>query len=219
MEWYQIYIPLCFYLYSIPPHARPSLQHLHSTMFLLIRAHSGSGRQTAGIYIPLCFYLYKEFERKAQDLNSIYIPLCFYLYYRDERNARQYDEFTFHYVSTYTPFPFVPLAIFANLHSTMFLLIPDRLQDIAVLDINLHSTMFLLIRKLCRILYRGVHIYIPLCFYLYLTATTRAPIGKRIYIPLCFYLYTLGIVVQMPPENLHSTMFLLIPGRTSSPRY
>ena len=81
--------------------------------------------------------------------------------------------------------------------------------------------------------YRIIHIYIPLCFYLYLSATTVFPGPIIIYIPLCFYLYSLSeriytslLIIYIPlcfylydtlpttgqnvEHNLHSTMLLLI---------
>ena len=57
-------------------------------------------------------------------------------------------------------------------------------------------------------------IYIPLCFYLYVLFLLFLLAGGAIYIPLCFYLYRKMKVRDLYEKNLHSTMFLLIRGRT-----
>ena len=55
------------------------------------------------------------------------------------------DTFTFHYVSTYT-YPYANTALlYANLHSTMFLLIRRDVLLHRGKRAHLHSTMFLLI--------------------------------------------------------------------------
>ena len=101
------------------------------------------------------------------------------------------NRFTFHYVSTYTPPRRVKAPDIRNLHSTMFLLIRDKGDkgdkgdtftfhyvstytdpdpEESRCHTHLHSTMFLLIQSSPLILPHTFHIYIPLCFYLYLPA-------------------------------------------------
>ena len=52
-----------------------------------------------------------------------------------------------------------------NLHSTMFLLIPDHAPHAIEEKENLHSTMFLLIRDFLAGFHDSKAIYIPQCFY------------------------------------------------------
>ena len=119
----------------------------------------------------------------------IYIPLCFYLYCRHSGYCCDGRKFTFHYVSTYT-------------------IIYACLRCIAVL--HLHSTMFLLIRTSRRRWKARGRIYIPLCFYLYATATTE----QWGVIRFTFHYvstYTCRSVLRAWRQyHLHSTMFLLI---------
>ena len=144
---------------------------------------------------------------------SIYIPLCFYLY------------------SRHRPFlhPDLP-----DLHSTMFLLIRKQGSKGMTLDIiyiplcfylyrlckrvtwprkDLHSTMFLLI------LYEILKNIVPNSFTFHYVSTYTLEIIQLlhillIYIPLCFYLYRIpSICSNKSSLNLHSTMFLLIPGK------
>ena len=120
-----IYIPLCFYLYSVHSALIASVScNLHSTMFLLIRKKEVFYKEDYLIYIPLCFYLYKAvgvlkeadkqiyiplcfylywLASQADMLaNDIYIPLCFYLYWVQGFTYPPQTRFTFRYVSTYT---------------------------------------------------------------------------------------------------------------------
>ena len=208
---HEIYIPLCFYLYrngepgtvfwsSFTFHYVSTYTghviriftsgiDLHSTMFLLILRRKTRSSWWFWIYIPLCFYLYR-----SQDVQ--YTGLCW---------------FTFHYVSTYTAFCARDIWQLHNLHSTMFLLIPNHVcrdWDTVVLftfhyvstytissmikpekKLHLHSTMFLLIHF----------------------TQLASDAQNIIYIPLCFYLYGQAIpCLKSLRNNLHSTMFLLI---------
>ena len=78
---------------------------------------------------------------------------------------------------------------YPDLHSTMFLLIPQPEAPEPQRNNHLHSTMFLLIPTLDYVELKGLTIYIPLCFYLYLRCCNRK---------------------EGDQTNLHSTMFLLI---------
>ena len=165
--------------------------YLHSTMFLLIRYLASGEDVKVLIYIPLCFYLYRISQKSSMNLTTIYIPLCFYLYNFPEMDTQLIKhlhstmfllirlhrksvkcsdiQFTFHYVSTYTPEESVLSPHSKNLHSTMFLLILSRSLFDNTLFQYLHSTMFLLIRR---------------------RETEQSAVSRLIYIPLCFYLYT-----------------------------
>ena len=155
-----------------PLPCRFSLQYLHSTMFLLIRSnrlttllHNHNLHSTMFLLIP--DLIMSELQRKyhlhstmfllipivAVGLvfsRTIYIPLCFYLYLDHLERLAPSLPFTFHYVSTYThcrrePVPRMHAFTF---HYVSTYTLPDRTG----------------IRSL-------VPIYIPLCFYLYISAS------------------------------------------------
>ena len=92
----------------------------------------------------------------------------------------------------------------------MFLLILNLVREIIAWLVYLHSTMFLLIPD--RVVLSGFcpAIYIPLCFYLYKSGIALTLIPVWIYIPLCFYLYFDLRLDKHGCSHLHSTMFLLI---------
>ena len=210
-----IYIPLCFYLYSM---ADRSLGNKYK------------------IYIPLCFYLYAG-RVKLKGAYALFtfhyvstytteIPV--YQALKDHLHSTMFllipnsvslqvtdNEFTFHYVSTYTTahgrilsplsrftFHYVstytictvtfPFESGRDLHSTMFLLIHVRMKPLLIFFNYLHSTMFLLI-------HRGGSVMITYTQYLHSTM---------------FLLIRSGIRRKRRRFlNLHSTMFLLIPGK------
>ena len=168
-----IYIPLCFYLYTD------------------IENQSGGGIQ---IYIPLCFYLYMIRRWAIHEFCSIYIPLCFYLYLSQIFNT---------------------MMSYNHLHSTMLLLIQNVNQSMLLLRVNLHSTMLLLIRMTRRWRSgRGGNLHSTMLLLIRIqmpTITSRS----SIYIPLCFYLYLSEKSTRIHFEYLHSTMLLLIPNLPS----
>ena len=121
---FQIYIPLCFYLYETSINNNPSLftftfhyvstytsslvgmnppyHHLHSTMFLLIRWKRLEPENNYKIYIPLCFYLYwayRNWTPRRKPFTFHYVST--YTMWMPEACPQQ-TVFTFHYVSTYT---------------------------------------------------------------------------------------------------------------------
>ena len=122
--------------------------NLHSTMFLLIPVFPAGEASAFSIYIPLCFYLYGGAHRQQCGAN----------------------QFTFHYVSTYTILEICLKLGISHLHSTMFLLIHDAAEPDSPIS----------------------NIYIPLCFYLYWDTRIDYGCMIHIYIPLCFYLYRFG---------------------------
>ena len=173
------------------------------------------------------------FRFHSRQYSLIYIPLCFYLYALKDENIHWGESFTFHYVSTYTLLCSESQLPLEHLHSTMFLLIRRILCRKNRYKPNLHSTMFLLIPAYSDSLrvwrtftfhYVSTYtiyainkysfqslIYIPLCFYLYVTA----PENISLYGLFTFHYvstYTAAEMLQKGGEvNLHSTMFLLIP--------
>ena len=119
-----IYIPLCFYLYTVRQYRQESSEsftfHYASTY---TAADYGAPTTRKRIYIPLCFYLYITVTNLDFISAMIYIPLCFYLYGAAFRQVALPAEFTFHYASTYTSQRTFPLSSIIHLHSTMLLLI------------------------------------------------------------------------------------------------
>ena len=121
--------------------------NLHSTMVLLIRKRKRPrSSDCVNIYIPLWFYLYWTQMILWGKPSIIYIPLWFYLYRSCPVFSAEALKFTFHYGSTYTDGSYTRPQYFANLHSTMVLLIPLTFCPPWFTIKNLHSTMVLLIR-------------------------------------------------------------------------
>ena len=76
-----------------------------------------------------------------------------------------------------------------NLHSNMFLLFPHRFSDVHIECVHLHSNMFLLFRFL-RLGNPALNtIYIPICFYYFLSWSFIILSAAFIYIPICFYYF------------------------------
>ena len=140
---------------------------------------------------------------------QIYIPLCFYLYRKERQMAATFDEFTFHYASTYTS-PIICLLYFSGIYIPLcfYLYLEEECAEIEEWD--LHSTMLLLILSATTVFPGPIIIYIPLCFYLYCWAVCRCDFSALIYIPLCFYLYWSPLPKEAVEIDLHSTMLLLI---------
>ncbi len=106
--------------------------YLHSTMFLLIQCTLFFLINPNLIYIPLCFYLYCCSVLWQHFCQYIYIPLCFYLY---RARTNEYCHLLY------------------NLHSTMFLLIPNEsTSTFTVTKFTFHyvSTYTFYIRSACR---------------------------------------------------------------------
>ena len=187
---FHIYIPLCFYLYSIHLNAGRGDDtftfHYASTYTIKAAIKSGqiieftfhyASTYTKAplqeypdreiIYIPLCFYLYYVCILIYAFRICIYIPLCFYLYGILLWIWLQRDHI------------YIPLCFYLYRESA----------PCCVAASHLHSTMLLLIHALPIRPARSIRIYIPLCFYLYCTVSIWDDERKQIYIPLCFYLY------------------------------
>ena len=98
-----IYIPLCIYF----------------NVF-------GSGKTLSAvkIYIPLCIYFNDTHQAYLTISNDIYIPLCIYFNVKNIYFIREYDKFTFHYVSISTLQIQSFLRELLHLHSTMYLFQP-----------------------------------------------------------------------------------------------
>ena len=141
---YDIYIPLCLYLYKSIITAERSNINLHSTMFIFILYNCESESSTIFIYIPLCLYLYSVKWYKYVELYNIYIPLCLYLYVVTFMKSSNLTLFTFHYVYIYilscrrkwfTGIIYIPLCLYLYQHKSQM----ERLV------LYLHSTMFIFI--------------------------------------------------------------------------
>ena len=125
---FEIYIPLCLYLYYTDKLVITNFSHLHSTMFIFIFSA----------------------KRCNKPCNRIYIPLCLYLY---EHHRSRPDIFQVHLHSTMFIFICIPLekcpGIVYHLHSTMFIFISLATLERFSFNCNLHSTMFIFICCLC----------------------------------------------------------------------
>ena len=97
----------------------------------------------------------------------IYIPICFYL-----------NKYLL----------FILLALPDNLHSNMFLLKYNQINQNIELNSNLHSNMFLLKSVIQISPTDRERIYIPICFYLNEKQEEYKQSDRGIYIPICFYL-------------------------------
>ena len=124
--FHKIYIPLCFYLYgNIIYHQQSEVWIYIPLCFYLYSAEDPQRNNVASIYIPLCFYLYGNLLSFTWTTHLIYIPLCFYLYrnrsIRSNQMLRIYIPLCFYLyrVSEYS------FCVRSDLHSTMFLLIPE----------------------------------------------------------------------------------------------
>ena len=204
-------------------------------MFLLIRICFIFLHRVLEIYIPLCFYLYPYSIVHDSSMSDIYIPLCFYLYSEILCfHPPLYETFTFHYVSTYTILSvlvwrrwciYIPLCFYLY----------RKLRTKHTFVVYLHSTMFLLIPARDARYPKSVWIYIPLCFYLYKQPWINSirdwtHLHSTMFLLIrWFWVYyfwwsekftfhyvstytKLPVITQIYYFNLHSTMFLLIPG-------
>ena len=210
---YVIYIPLCFYLYFcfLGLHGFKRM-YLHSTMFLLIRLHF-QPLPHSHIHLHSTMFLLILIAEINRDVHWLHLHSTMFLLIPECRSdfTRHAYKFTFHYVSTYTTRMESRRHIFINLHSTMFLLIPllgvhwkipypftfhyvstyTAVSDCCAR----HGSSFTFHYVSTYTSFRwqmspiSGFIYIPLCFYLYLSQWILLPTTISIYIPLCFYLY------------------------------
>ncbi len=116
----------------------------------------------------------------------MYLLILFRLLHK----KRSGNQFTFHYVSINSKIPGIMSIEYRNLHSTMYLLIPDSLSSCFQTAYHLHSTMYLLIH-----IRAAFHLlcgsYLHSTMYLLILRKTSYLLNHASY--------------------LHSTMYLLIP--------
>ena len=186
---YNIYIPLCFYLYAFCSVWWKDEDDLHSTMLLLIRWITLRQIHQKPIYIPLCFYLYENYDSPAAG-SSLYLHSTMLLLILHAISHKiLITIFTFHYASTYTLSVFLRPSLYSEFTFHYASTYTKYKLDFSRFMRNLHSTMLLLIPSSSGISGSSFKIYIPLCFYLYEPIVADTQCQLHIYIPLCFYLY------------------------------
>ena len=118
-------------------------------------------------------------------------------------NAYNNILFTFHYASTYTSNLACISSSSSYLHSTMLLLIQSQLLRFTVcIAFTFHYASTY--TNPCVDSFRDLWlIYIPLCFYLYVTCCIICKVKKWIYIPLCFYLYDQAGAVRVLTGHIY----------------
>ena len=82
------------------------------------------------------------------------------------------DSFTFHNVSISTKFLLNKYRQDKPLHSTMYLFLPNPLENAAVIRVTLHSTMYLFLQYEQFGTLQWDRLYIPQCIYFYYAATS-----------------------------------------------
>ena len=187
---FHIYIPLCFYLYSIHLNAGrgDDTFTFHYASTYTIKAAIKSGQ-----IIEFTFHYASTYTKaplqEYPDREIIYIPLCFYLYQSPAARISWSGD---------------------NLHSTMLLLILRLYFDICFSDMYLHSTMLLLIRN-------PIMNMITTRSYLHSTMLLLIPGVRPLLccgIAFTFHYastYTCSAdTASQKYSNLHSTMLLLI---------
>ena len=90
------------------------INHLHSTMFLLIHGVTAWEENLSTYLHSTMFLLIRIQISDPTLLVAIYIPLCFYLYFWAVWFSLEDEEFTFHYVSTYTSLSQIPVPVFSE---------------------------------------------------------------------------------------------------------
>ena len=104
-EKFDIYIPLCFYLY--PESASYNHQECSFT-FHYVSTYTRFKIKFKKVTKGFTFHYvstYTKFTNILVCSSNIYIPLCFYLYVNSQISLFVQAIFTFHYVSTYTHLP------------------------------------------------------------------------------------------------------------------
>ena len=147
--FFWIYIPLCFYLYQNAVYTTVRLWiftfHYASTYTIYI---SASTRMQEDLHSTMLL-LIRMLIDKCRLPGQIYIPLCFYLYPIKILSIVILALFTFHYASTYT-------TTFGTPRGYFFVFTFHYASTYTVTH-NPNG--------------QEIEIYIPLCFYLYLTQT------------------------------------------------
>ena len=153
-------------------HQEISVPTLHSTMYLFLLSWRIEQLQS---YLSLHSTMYLFLPMKERDIKAIInftfhnVSISTVLSYYDVVDK---DSFTFHNVSISTKFLLNKYRQDKPLHSTMYLFLPNPLENAAVIRVTLHSTMYLFLQYEQFGTLQWDRLYIPQCIYFYYAATS-----------------------------------------------
>ena len=156
--------------------------NLHSTLFILVPdvdylvSPGASGSTFHSVYISTANAAAIKYQISASTFHSVYI------------STELFKQSTFHSVYISTGYNIYTIDECGNLHSTLFILVPQGAFTLDRKTGNLHSTLFILVplspMHLVRLL---LYLHSTLFILVRLSPLLLQQMSFSIYIPLCLY--------------------------------